>query len=161
MPPRALVSVRSGDVTADHSIIRWTVPSIAYTPETYVVMYGTNENNLDQASEEEMGGTDITAVDTLVTVTLSNLQALTIYHYKVVATNSHASTESGVNTFTTLARSESHDLSHDWPFVKQSHDELCGSHVTHLFSSSRNQPTHILHCNHEYPTHLLLLLGPA
>ena len=160
MPPRTLDSVRSGDVTADRSIIRWIVLSIAYTPETYIVMYGTDENNLDQASEEEMGGTDITAVDTLVTVTLSNLQAMTVYHYKVVATNSHASTESGVNTFTTLARSESRDLSHDWLF-KQSHDKLCGSHVTHLFSSSRNQPTYILYCDYDYPTHLLLFLGPA
>ena len=118
MPPRALESVRSGDVTSDRSIIRWTVPSIAYTPETYVVMYGTNESNLDQASEEEMGETDINAVDTLFAVTLSNLQPATTYYYKVVATNSHASIESGVNTFTTLTRSKSGNLSYDWPFIK-------------------------------------------
>ena len=118
MPPRALESVRSGDVTADRSIIRWRVISIAYTPETYIVMYGTDESNLNQTSEEEMGETDINAVDTLFAVTLSNLQAVTTYYYRVVATNSYDSTESGVNIVTTLARSESRDLSCDWPCMK-------------------------------------------
>ena len=113
MPPGALGSVRAGDLTADRAIIRWTVPSIAYTPETYRVLYGTVEDTLDKSSGVEMGGTNIAAVDTSFSVTLSNLQAVTTYYYKVVATNTIGSTESSVETFTTLSRSESCDMSCD------------------------------------------------
>ena len=96
---------------ANQVIILWSVLSIGYTPETYVVKYGTDESSLDTLSEELMSSEDYNAVDIPFSVTLSNLQPVTTYYYRVVATNSHSSTESDVGTFTTLARSESCDLS--------------------------------------------------
>ena len=75
-----------------------------------MVMFGRDESNLVNSSDDEVtSGPDINAEDLALSVTLSDLQPVTTYYYKVVATNSHGNTESVVKMFTTTARSESCD----------------------------------------------------
>ena len=77
------------------------MPHIAYTPETYILRYGTNENFLTNASDVVSGSSDITVANQLYAVRLSNLEPLTDYFYQVVAMNSFRSNASEIATFTT------------------------------------------------------------
>ena len=106
MSPLQPDTVRSSDVQDSRATVQWTVTSISYTPETYVVMYGTAEGNLDTTSVEETED-DITAMDVAFSVHLSGLQPATVYYYIVRATNSHGDTDSDVvKTFETRTRRE-------------------------------------------------------
>ena len=106
MSPLQPDNVRSSDVQDSRATVQWTVTSISYTPETYVVMYGTAEGNLDTTSVEERED-DITARDVSFSVQLSGLQPATVYYYIVRATNSHGDIDSdGVKTFETRTRRE-------------------------------------------------------
>ena len=53
------VLVRTGSISDSSAIIQWTVSSIAYTPETYVVEYGTSQDSLDMTSDPTHSGEDI------------------------------------------------------------------------------------------------------
>ena len=87
------------DVKSDSVIIQWTVPYISYSPETYVVQYGTsrdsliNNGNSTDSKEEVM----------TYSVELSGLRDNTTYYVQVLATNTaQRSNRSTVHTFTTL-----------------------------------------------------------
>lgn len=75
-------------VTADHAIIEWLIPVIAYTPETYIVNYGPDEAQLNFTSDTVIGTRDITARNQIYSTTISDLQSNTTYYYQVVAENS-------------------------------------------------------------------------
>jgi len=92
-------NVAAIDVLDNRATIQWTVPSIAYTPETYVVEYGTSQDSLGLTSGSQHSGPDITATDVTYSVQLSNLEPATTYHYRVVATNT-ADTENDSHTYT-------------------------------------------------------------
>ena len=77
------------------------VPYIAYTPETYVVQYGTIETSLTNTSDVVSGSSDIMVTNLLYSVQLSNLEPLTDYFYQVVAMNSFSSNASETAAFTT------------------------------------------------------------
>ena len=95
------------DVLDNRGTIQWTVPSIAYTPETYVVEYGTSQDSLDLTSDSQHSGPDITVTDVTYSVQLFNLEPATTYHYRVVATNTvDRSTANDVQSFMTIARRE-------------------------------------------------------
>ena len=83
--------------------IRWTVPSLSYDLEMYVVQYGLAMDSLTMTSAMVMG--DVTPVnymdDFQGSVTLTGLNRLTTYFYQVMSTNSHGSTLSAVGTFNT------------------------------------------------------------
>ena len=106
--PRAPISPRGvshSDVNDIRATIQWTVPSIAYTPETYVVEYGTSQDSLDLTSDSQHSGPDITVTDVTYSVQLSNLEPATTYHYRVVATNTADRTiATNVQGFMTLIR---------------------------------------------------------
>ena len=100
-------AIRSGDLKEDEATIRWTVLFLTYTPETYVVKYGTDRTNLNETSLPVSSGLSITARDINLLVTLTGLEAVTTYHYRLVATNSFGSNSSDViMNFTTTARGE-------------------------------------------------------
>ena len=82
-------------------MIRWTVPIIAYTPENYVVNYGTSMGSLVMTSAMVMSGSDFEAVNQVFSVTLTGLVDTTTYFYQVVATNGQGSTSSDIQSFTT------------------------------------------------------------
>ena len=100
-------NVAAIDVLDNRATIQWSAPSIAYTPETYEVEYGTSQDSLGLTSGSQHSGPDITVTDVTYSVQLSNLEPATTYHYRVVATNTaDRTTASGVQSFMTTARRE-------------------------------------------------------
>ena len=75
-------------VSSTSTTIGWTVPSIAYTPETYVVEYGTSRDRLDMSSDPQYSGPNISTGSRTYSVQLNGLSTGTLYQYQVVATNS-------------------------------------------------------------------------
>ena len=96
--------VRSEDITlmdvkSDSVIIQWTVPYISYSPETYVVQYGTSRDSLIHNSSS----TDSEEEVMTYSVELSGLRDNTTYYVQVLATNTaQRSNRSTVHTFITL-----------------------------------------------------------
>ncbi len=86
--------------------IQWTVPVIAYTPETYVVYYGTDMSTLDRMSDTVSSGSDFVATNIQLFVELTGLTFSTEYYYQLVANNTFAPTYSEVMNFTTPQRSK-------------------------------------------------------
>ena len=99
----------------DSATIQWTVPLIAFTPETYVVHYGTNVGSLDLMSDPMESGDDFEAVNTLFTVQLNGLNPGTLYYYQVSATNSNASTLSDIELFQTGDHRKFYTMSNSLP----------------------------------------------
>ena len=96
------VNVTAISVGTNRATIQWTVPSIAYTPETYVVEYRARQYRPHLTSDSQHSGPDITVTDVTYSVQLSNLEPATTYHYHVVATNTaDRSTASRVLSFVT------------------------------------------------------------
>ena len=88
-------------ITHNRATIQWTVPSIAYTPETYVVEYGTRRYRPHLTSDSQHSGPDITVTDVTYSVQLSGLRVGTEYHFTVVANNSAGSTSTQPRVFHT------------------------------------------------------------
>lgn len=78
--------------------IMWTVPSVTYTPETYAVVYGTDQMSLNQKSVIIHGVSDTTHY----IIELTQLEHNTSYYYKIQSNNTVGSTESGTYTFDVL-----------------------------------------------------------
>ena len=94
--------IRTEKISDSSAVIQWTVSSIAYTPETYVVEYGTSQDSLDMTSDPTHSGGDITIANVTYSVTLSDLKENTTYYVLVVATNTaDRSNTSSVENFTT------------------------------------------------------------
>ena len=95
------------DITTDSAIIQWTVSYISYSPETYVVKYGTSQDTLIQNSSTIYSGDDITITDMTYSVKLSNLKENTTYYVQVVATNTaQRSSMSSIEQFRTFCLME-------------------------------------------------------
>ena len=104
------VSLRSTDVTDTTATISWTVASIAYTPETYTVLYGTTRDNLDRTSgQQRTSGSDISVTSLPLSLPVSGLDPDSAYYYTVNASNSYSFTLYDTNTFNTSSRRESCD----------------------------------------------------
>ena len=104
MPVTGVMVINLGDDTAT---IQFTVTSLTYDPETYVVQYGASMGNLNETSSMETSGTDLDRTSFTLTIALMNLVPSTEYFYRVVATNSDSSTNTPSGqplSFTTTAR---------------------------------------------------------
>ena len=87
------------NVKSDSVIIHWTVPYISYSPETYVVQYGTSRDSLIHNSSS----TDSEEEVMTYTVELSGLRDNTTYYVQVLATNTaQRFSKSCVHAFATL-----------------------------------------------------------
>ena len=87
------------DVKSESVIIQWTVPYISYSPETYVVQYGTSRDSLIHNSSS----TDSEEEVMTYSVELSGLRDNTTYYVQVLATNTaQRYSKSCVHTLTTL-----------------------------------------------------------
>ena len=88
------------DVKSDSVIIQWTVAYISYSPETYVVQYGTSRDSLihnSRSTDSEEGEMMSYSVE------LSGLRDNTTYYVQVLATNTaQRSNRSCVIGFKTL-----------------------------------------------------------
>ena len=89
------------DVKSDSVIIQWTVAYISYSPETYVVQYGTSRDSLihnSRSTDSEEGEMMSYSVE------LSGLRDNTTYYVQVLATNTaQRSNRSCVLGLTTLS----------------------------------------------------------
>ncbi len=74
---------------------------IAYTPEIYVVNYGTDMNTLNIMSEAVSSGSDFEDTNLAFSVLTTGISPTTVYYYQLVATNSIHTTFSGIMSFTT------------------------------------------------------------
>ena len=82
------MGVAVSQITSSGFVVQWTVASVAYTPETYVVEYSTTSDFLNPAAESVASGDDIGIVDKTYSVELKELAPGNKYHFVVVAINS-------------------------------------------------------------------------
>ena len=91
------------EVESDSVIIQWTVSHISYSPETYVVQYGTSRESLIHNSSRTHSEEDRVTYS----VQLSGLRDSTTYYVQVLTTNTaQRSSRSSVESFTILVTSE-------------------------------------------------------
>ena len=91
------------EVKSDSVIIQWTVSHISYSPETYVVQYGTSRESLIHNSSRTHSEEDRVTYS----VQLSGLRDGTTYYVQVLVTNTaQRSSRSSVESFTILVTSE-------------------------------------------------------
>ena len=102
MQPTNLKVISPGATTIT---VQWTVPLIAYTPETYVVSYsnGTLKRQQPLMSDPVGSGTDFDAVDQTFSVELTGLEPNTAYNYQVMSENSEGTTASAQQRLNTTA----------------------------------------------------------
>ena len=96
--PRAPIEVSVSDITAISALIRWTIPFIVSTQETYYVLYALDQNSLTLQSALQMSGPNISRVYFQL---LSNLDAAETYYYRVIASNNVGETGSDLESFMT------------------------------------------------------------
>ena len=99
--PEAPMNLMITSSSSDRVTIQWTVSVIAYTPETYVVMFGLSMSSLSMSSPMVQSGDDFETSNQVFSVEVTGLSDTTTYHYQVVATNGQASTTSGIQSFNT------------------------------------------------------------
>ena len=100
--PNPPVGLLATSLTHNSATIQWTVTSLSYGPETYVVQYGTGMNNLNQTSSMNNSGGDITTTNFDLSVGLTGLDMITTYYYRVLVMNDGSGvTQSGTGTFNT------------------------------------------------------------
>ena len=81
--------------------IRWLVTSIEYTAETYQVESGVSSDALTMRSEVVNGSTNLTNTNLLYSASITGLRPFTQYHYRIVASNSYATSQTAVQMFRT------------------------------------------------------------
>ena len=75
--------------------VMWSIPSVAYTPEMYTVIYGTNRRDLSRRSDVIAGIPNATHY----AIELMQLEHNTRYYYKIQSNNTVGSTESDTHHF--------------------------------------------------------------
>ena len=98
-PPMSLAALH---VFHNAATIVWVVTEVAYTSENYIVQYGTDANDLANASPLVDGGIDFSAVDQQFETNIEGLETDTKYYFTVLAINSEGNVSSIQGTFTTL-----------------------------------------------------------
>ena len=98
--PATDINVIAGQTIAT---ISFTIPAIAYTPETYNINYTGLEFQFKLTSSSQIMSTgNITDVKVRYQITLSNLEEANTYSFSVVSTNCIGSTNTILMNFTTL-----------------------------------------------------------
>ena len=101
--PEQPTSLRATGTSFNGTTIQWTVPRIAYTPETYTVHFGTSPGSLTPFNQQRQSGNNFTATNLQFSVQLTGLTPATNYNYRVVATNTIGRTAmSVIGMFRTL-----------------------------------------------------------
>ena len=82
------------------AVISWTVPSLAYTPEHYTVLYGKNPVSLDERSQRISGSYNLNLANADFNVSVSNLEVGSRYYYEIMSSNSEGAISSRQYSFT-------------------------------------------------------------
>ena len=99
---RPIRPIVRGAVTTPTSVnISWTVQSIVYDMEQYVVYYDTDSITLTSATEVIMGNSDLNTLNELFSVYIDGLTPFTTYFYIISATNTVGTTYTTVMSFMT------------------------------------------------------------
>ena len=99
MQPTDLGAI-STDATT--TTVQWTVPLIAYTPETYVVSYSTGSLTRQVLMSDPVeSGADFDAVNQIFSVELTGLKPNTAYNYQVISSNIIGTNTSETKNLTT------------------------------------------------------------
>ena len=99
--PYLLIDLKVAVIGTETAIIEWTVPTIAFTPESYVVYYGTSIESLLFTSDPVESGSNFSIINFKFSTQLSFLSSNTQYYYCVIATNTEGSTASAKGEFQT------------------------------------------------------------
>ena len=85
----------------DRATVQWSVPYVAYTPETYTVNYGHAVNSLDMSVTATQRADNFTILSQpfMFSAELTGLDAGVTYYYQVEARNSVGPTQSAVQHF--------------------------------------------------------------
>ena len=92
------------NIVHNEATIQWTVSSIAYTPEQYIVLYGLTESSLTQESDMVNSTMDFNSINDTYSVKITGLDYNTVYYYQVRSTNTEGSTNSDVVMFQTTKK---------------------------------------------------------
>ena len=99
MQPTDLGFISTDATTAT---VQWTVPLIAYTPETYVVSYSTGSLTRQVLMSDPVeSGADFDAVNQMFSVELTGLNPNTAYNYQVISSNIIGTSTSETKNLTT------------------------------------------------------------
>ena len=91
-------------VSFELAIIQWTVSQITYTPEIYRVIYRQiteDSTNPNQTSELVIGTTNLSALNTVYSEVIKNLQPNSRYTYQILSSNTRYSIVTPAASFTT------------------------------------------------------------
>lgn len=88
-------------IAKDYVNVSWTIQSIAYTPESYRVIYWEENGSFDQSSETLLSGEDISVLNQSYTVMLKRLNPGTLYCYVVESINLSGTSSSVKTCFNT------------------------------------------------------------
>ena len=92
-------------IDSTNATIRITVLSIAYTRETYYILYSGQERDTDPAQSDTVNGTaDIVATNSTYFISLSDLEEDTTYNYTVTASNCIGNSTTATMSFRTLRK---------------------------------------------------------
>ena len=94
-------TILSTTVGSTQVTISWIVTAIAYTPESYFIVYGVSNDSLSLRSSAVDGSVNLTAVNLAYSATIMGLSPFTRYYYKIEARNSFTTSESDVSNFQT------------------------------------------------------------
>ena len=93
--------IRDAITTPTSVNITWTVQSIVYDMEEYVVRYDTDSITLTNTTEVIMGNSDLNTLNELFSVYIDGLTPFTTYYYIISATNTEGTTDTTVMNFMT------------------------------------------------------------
>ncbi len=137
--------------------IRWEVPRVAYTPETFIITYGRNDDI--QTTYSVNGGMSeglddesfLTSINVSYQQIITNLSTVTSYWYRINSTNSFGNTVTKVDIFNTT---EAGECSQDYSCINIIY--CCFMHTSSY--STNKCSTDYPNCNDsntavEYPKH--------
>ena len=96
------------DISSNSALVQWVVPYIAYTPEEYVVYYGTTQTFLNQWTSVLSSPTDLSVTNTTYASNVTGLEANRAYYFYINSTNSYGGVLTMIMNFTTLEAGKSY-----------------------------------------------------
>ena len=101
-PPLVPVYVIVTNITSFSAEIHWTVPYLAYTPESYKIVYGINPQNLELYPEYINSPSTALSVNLSYSLTLQPLSPYQRYYFQILSANTIDSVATDVKMFRTL-----------------------------------------------------------
>ena len=103
-PPTQPTNVRVVSTDATTATVQWTVPLIAYTPETYIVSYSTGSLTRQVLMSDPVeSGADFDAENQTFSVELTGLEPNTAYNYQVISSNTEDTITSASQSLNTIS----------------------------------------------------------